>query len=545
MDFSEEDSMKSLILRKAVSIFSTFFLSIFFLRSQEDLYRTWAIKDCKIITMRGSVIEKGTIIIRDGLIEDVGRNISIPPNAEVIDGSKLTAYPGFIDILGKSLLKFPQERTEQPREALAEPTEKERGITPELKAYDYLELTKASIEKYHSCGFTVAQMIPERGILTGIGSVLSLLDSGKEKALILLNSSLGVRFSPARRGYPNSLMGTVAFLRQTFSDVIYYNHIKKRWEKDPTGIKRPSYDSKFELLREFIVVRKPVTFLCRNQHDILRAIKLGEEFNLNYFICDLGSEAFRVINEIKNCRGHLILTVGYKAPPTSIYSRLGKEEKEKAEKEIYPKNPIKVAESGIPFAFSSFETDAPSKFLEGIRKAVENGLSEDIALKALTVIPSEFLNLSKATGTIEKGKIANISLVEGNIFSKDSKIKYVFVEGKKFEIKEVKEKEEKTPQVNITGKWEISLESPMGTLNFNLEVKQEGASLSGKFVSQFGTSEFTGGKVLGNETFFTLSLTFGGESMDLTFSAVIEGDTMRGTVQSSMGSMEFKGRRIP
>lgn len=537
--------MKKTSILKILKIAFIFSLFLFSLIAQEELYRTWAIKDCKIISQSGSPVEKGIIVIRDGLIENVGVNIQIPPDAEVIDGSKLTVYPGLIDILGKSLLKFPQEKQEEGRIVAGEPTEREKGVTPDLKAYDYVDLSKASIEKFHSSGFTLVQLIPDKGILTGLSSVFTLTDTGKENAFIPLDSFLGIRFSPARRGYPNSLMGVVAFLKQMFSDTLYYNMNKERWEKEMNGIKRPVYDLKFETLNNFIVKKKPVVFLCRNQHDILRAIKLGEEFKLNYFLCDLGSEAFKVINDIRNSSARLILTAGYKAPPTSIHSRLGKEEKEKAEKEIYPKNPVKVAEAGISFAFSSFETDEPSKFLEGIRKAVENGLPEDIALKALTTVPAKFLNLSKASGTIEPGKIANLVLVEGNIFSKDSRIKYVFVDGKRFEIKEKKVEEGKAPQVNVSGKWEISLESPMGTMQFTLELLQEGNSLSGKFISQFGTSEFTGGKVTGNEMFFALSINFGGESLDLTFSAVIEGDTMRGTVQGQMGSMEFTGKRIP
>lgn len=537
--------MKNISVSKILKMAFISSLFLFSLMAQEELHKTWVIKDCKIITQSGPSIEKGIIIIRDGLIENVGVNIQIPPDAEVIDSAKLTVYPGLIDILGKSLLKFPQEKQEEGKIAAGEPTEKEKGITPDLKAYDYIELSKASIEKFHSCGFTLTQVIPDRGILTGLSSIFSLTDTGKENAFIPLDFSLGIRFSPARRGYPNSLMGVVAFLRQLFLDTLYYSMSKERWEKEMNGIKRPVYDPKLETMNNFIVKKKPIVFLCRNQHDILRAIKLGEEFKLNYFLCDLGSEAFRVINDIKNSHARLILTVSYKAPPTSIYSRLGKEEREKAEKEIFPKNPARVAEAGIPFAFSSLETDEPSKFMEGIRKAVENGLSEDIALKALTTVPANFLNLSKATGTIEPGKIANLILVEGNIFSKDSKIRYVFVDGKRFEIKEKKIEEGKAPQVNVSGKWEISLESPMGTMQFNLELLQEGNSLSGKFISQFGTSEFTGGKVSGNEMFFTLSITFGGESLDLTFSAVIEGDTMKGTVQGQMGSMEFTGKRIP
>jgi len=67
------------------------------LRSEDDLHRVWAVKDCRIITQAGPPIEKGTVVIRDGLIETVGAIVDVPADAEVIDGSTLTVYPGLID----------------------------------------------------------------------------------------------------------------------------------------------------------------------------------------------------------------------------------------------------------------------------------------------------------------------------------------------------------------------------------------------------------------------------------------------------------------
>ena len=313
-----------------------------------------------------------------------------------------------------------------------------------------------------------------------------------------------------------------------------------------TGLIRPVYDSNLEILDDFIVRRKPVVFLCRNQHDIRRALKLSKEYNLNYFICDLGSEAFRVIPELKRAKARLFLTVEFKAPPTSIYAQRGKTVKEKAEKEIYPKNPAKIAEAGIPFAFSSFGTNNPEKMIKGIRKAIENGLSKEIALKALTVVPASFMGLSKALGTIEPGKIANLILMEGELFSKDAKVWYVFVDGKKFEIKKKEIKKGEKANVNVSGKWEFEIQTEMGTMTMTIEFTQEESSLSGKLISQFGTFEFSNGTVSGNEISFDVSISFGGQDIELSFSGIVEGDTITGTVvQGSMGSAEFTAKRIP
>ncbi|MFQ6052126.1 MAG: amidohydrolase family protein [Candidatus Hydrothermarchaeota archaeon] len=523
------------------------FFSNTFIEAEEELNQVWAIKDCRIVPMSGSVIEKGVVVIRQGLIDAVGTNIDIPADAEIIDGAKLTVYPGLMDSLGKSFLKLPEQKFDSSKFYTGKFTDQDRGLTPELKAFDYVEFGKTVLEKFRKFGFTSTQVMPDRGILTGQASVFSLSDSDKNKALLLKDSALGIGFSAGVFGtYPSSLMGIVAYLRQTFSDTAYFNMHSQRWKKEMIWLTRPVYDPKLETLTDFVVRRKPIIFLCRNQNDIKRAINLGQEFKLNYFICDLGGEAFRVIPKLKQAKARLLLTVRFKAPATSIYAQKGREEREKAEKELYPKNPAKMAEAGIPFAFSSLGIDDPEKMIEGVMKAIENGMSHEKALQALTIIPASFLGFSKALGTIEPGKIANLVLTEGDILTKEAKVRYVFTDGKKFEIKEKKVEKGKEPTVNVTGRWELSVETGMGAMTMTVEFFQEGSSLSGKMTTQFGVFEFTEGTVSGNEISFDMVISVAGQEIDLYFSAMVENDTMTGTViQGTMGSAEFTGKRIP
>ena len=539
--------MKTKRVVKVFLLIFLFFSTGIYIYSEEGLHEVWAVKNCKIYTLTGAPIENGIIVIRKGLIEAVGPNVKIPPDAEIIDASNLIAYPGLIDGLGKSFLKLPKKKIDTSRLASGKFTDEDRGITPGRRAFELVEFSKATLNKFHRYGFTTVQIIPERGILTGQASIFNLIGNDKNKALLLKDTALGIGFSPGMFGvYPSSLMGVVAFLKQTFSDVIYFDMHCSRWRKEMRGLIRPVYNPNFEILDDFIVRKKPVVFFCRNQHDIRRALKLSKEYNLNYFICDLGSEAFRVIPELKKAKARLFLTVEFKAPSTSIYAQKGKTVKEKAEKEIYPKNPAKIAEAGIPFAFSSLGTNNPEKMMKGIIKAIENGLSKEIALKALTVVPASFMNLSKALGTIEPGKIANLILMEGELFSKDAKVRYIFIDGKKFEIKKKKVKKGEKAGVNVTGKWEFEIKTEMGTFVMTVEFTQEGSDLSGKLVSEFGTFEFSDGTVSGNDIYFDVSISFGGQDMNLSFSGVVEGDSITGTViQEGMGSAEFTAKRIP
>ena len=515
------------------------------LGSGENLHRVWAIKDCRLVVPGGPAVAKATILIRDGLVEAVGPGIAVPADAEVVDGSKLTAHPGLIDALGQSLLKLPEEKFDTAKFYSAEFTDKDRGLTPELKAFDYVVLGKSTLEKYHKAGLLAAQVIPQKGVFTGQGSFFSLSSEDKNKALVLKDDWLGLGYSPSSfMVYPNSLMGVVAMLRQEFADVAYFSMNSSRWKKELKGIGRPDFSGIYDALVDYASGKKPVVFFCNNQHDIRRTLQLAAELKLDYLICDLGSEAQFVIPELKKAKARLLCTVSFKAPSTSLRSQLGKTEREKAEKELYPKNPAKLAEAGIPFAFSSIGTDDPKSFLEGIQKAIDAGLSRDKALEALTITPAAFLGLDKALGTIEPGKIANLVLVEGDALAKEPKVKMVFADGRKFEFKDTKGKEGEKPTVNVSGRWEVTI--PDAGLKMNVDFTQEEAGLSGKLTTPFGVFDFTGGTVSANEIYFEMNISVGGQDIDLYFSATVTGDTMRGTVvQGTQGSSEFTAKRNP
>jgi hypothetical protein len=522
------------------------FLSGLFLLSEQDLHRVWAIKDARVVTLVGPPIEKGTLVIRDGLIESVGATIPIPKDAEVIDGAKLTVYPGLMDSLGQSLLKLPEEKMDMSRISSGEFTDKDRGITPGLAAFDYVNLGKAVFEKYHKLGFVTGHVMPDRGVFTGRSAFFCFSDPDKNKALLLKDVCLGIGYSPANfMVYPNSLMGVQAYLQQALTDAAYFDQARSRWLKELKGLTRPDHSSNLEVLADYATGKKPVIFLCRNQHDIRRSLGLAAEYKLSYFVADLGGEAFEVIPELKKANARVLCTVAFKAPGSSIYAQRGKAERERVEKEVYPKNPARLAEAGITYAFSSLGTDDPKAFAEGILKAVEAGLPKEKAIEALTKTPAVFFGLDRALGTIEPGKIANLVLSEGELLAKDVKVRYAFVDGKRFEFKEAKPGEGEKPTVNVTGKWELSIEGQMG-MRLTIDFSQEKAALSGKLVTPFGAFDFTGGVVSGKDVSFEISLSVGGQDIDLFFSATVEGDKMRGSVvQGGAGTAEFTAKRIP
>lgn len=513
--------------------------------ADENLHGVWAIKDCRLAAPGRTVLPRATVIIRDGLIEAVGPDIAIPADAEIIDAGKLTLHPGLIDILGQALLKLPEEKFDAARYAAGEFTDKDRGLTPEVKAFDFAVLGKSFLEKHHKLGLTAVQALPTKGVLTGQASLFSLSSEDKNKALLLKDTWLGLGYAPASfMVYPNSLMGVVALLRQEFADTFHYAANAALWAKDPRGIGRPEYNLRREILREYAAGKKPVVFFCGNQHDIRRSLVLAAEWKLDYFICDLGSEAQLAVPELKKAGARVLCTVAYKAPITSLRNQMGKAEREKAEKEFYPKNASVLAAAGIPFAFSSIGADDVKSFMEGIQKAMEAGLAPDKALEALTATPAAFLGLSRALGGIDTGQIANLVLVEGDPLAKEPKVRTVFADGRHFDFTKPKAAGGEKPTVNVAGHWEISI--PDAGLNLTADFVQEEGDLSGKISTPFGIFDFTGGTVSADQIYFEMSISAGGQDIDLYFSATVTGDTMRGTaIQGAEGSAEFTGKRNP
>ncbi len=509
---------------------------------EKEYHDVWAIKDCSIHVKSGKVLDRGTIIIRNGLIEKVGTNIKIPADAEIIEGENLHVYPGFIDVLSNAFMKKAAAGKKVEGKKDNNQQNKTSGILP---AYDKAALKDATMKKFHAEGFTLVNILSEKGIFTGTSDSFILSSTEKEKAYIKTDKWLGISFVPNQRSdaYPASLMGVVAYLRQAFTDAAYYNMHDRRWTREMKNIPRPVRNKELESILPFALEKQRVVFLCKNYHDIKRAIDIAKTFKLNYLIADLGGEAFRIIPELKKNRATVITGLTFKPPLSSIYVQQGKYTRKDAEENIYPPAPAKLAEAGIDFAFTGMNLTDPSKFTENVKKAISKGLTPERAVRAITEDAARILGIEKAAGTLESGKIANVIVSEGKIWDKESKIKFVFVDGQKHEMKK---KKGGKPSVNVTGKWELVINTQMGAINATLDLKQEGAAVSGKLVTQFGTTEFTDGGVDGNTLSVDMTLDLGGRSMELSVIATIEGESMSGSFSmGTMGSSEFTGKKIP
>src|SRR5206468_2386508 len=131
-------------------------------------------------------------------------------------------------------------------------------------------------------------------------------------------------------------------------------------------------------------------------------------------------------------------------------------------------------------------------------------LKPEAALRALTLSTAEILGISEQLGSIEPGKIANLVIADGDIFNEKTKVKMVFVDGRRYEVHEPSRPTD-PPSFNLTGKWSLTVNSPDGGVQATAELNMaQDGTLTGTVIGHFGTSEITTGYVSGNRFSFSV-----------------------------------------
>ena len=421
------------ILKKSCLFCSVFLVLTLTGTASTEVGPTYAVKNAKIVPVTGPAIDKGVLIIRNGLIEAVGPvdKVRIPEDAELIEAEGLIAYPGLISAHTNLLLEVPRAETPQgpPEIMTAQAAQQDRPAeTPELCAFQLLKPTKAAIDSFLKIGVTTVLVAPNRGIIQG-RSVLLNLNGEKAEAMVLKNPvALHINFTTARGRYPSSLMGTIAFIRQSFLDADYYAAHQVQYEKVLKGMTRPEYNPFLEALVPYVKEKKPVIFQCNNLEDIKRALKIIDEFKLNALISH-ANEAWRDAAILKKMPVPLLVTLDFRPPNSSQYVNQGEDLRKKAEAEVYPANAANLAKEGIKFALTTFGLNDGAAALKNIQTAIKAGLAKEEALKALTIQPAQYLGLSQQLGSLEPGKIANVILTKGELFDEKTQVDKVFVDG--------------------------------------------------------------------------------------------------------------------
>ncbi|TRO65157.1 amidohydrolase family protein [Christiangramia sabulilitoris] len=521
---------------------------------------TVAITNITINPKPGEIIENGTVLVRDGLIEAVGKNIQIPPGARILKADSLHLYPGFI--LGHSHVGIKMPENKEDRNAKVEdpgnPPNELAGITPERKVYQYLDMTDKSVSEWREAGFTVAQTSPKGGMLPGTGSMI-LLGGNPENPILKAETALYSTFDGARRMYPATILGVMAHYRQLYRQADQSMEYSIAFDKDPSGRKRPTKNRTLEAFYPVIKNQVPVFFKTEEILEAQRAMILQKDLGFDLVLTEL-KEGWDLVSDVKTSNSKVQFSLDMpkweeKKKDSSKTEDTSKEQiaLEGRRQEFLKKYYSQMAEyaaAGIPFSFSGLEVK-PKDVQKNLQKIVENGLSTDAALAALTTTPARQAGLDKSIGTVEKGKLANLLISNKPYFEKDARIKYVMIEGKLYEydLKESKKPDAEVLDI-VSGDWTFEAETPAGTMTGTITIlKDEGGDFTGTIYNTITgqENELRNIQLSADVLSFEYSVTFQSQNLDIEASLTISGESFDGYMEiaGSGESFPVEGSKVP
>ncbi|MBM4166963.1 MAG: amidohydrolase family protein [Ignavibacteria bacterium] len=504
--------------------------------------RVHAFINARIIPSPGNIIEKGTIILRDGIIENVGANISVPPDARVWDLNGKTIYAGLIE----SYSDYGMPKQEQPQRGGGRPQppqqqEQPRGlkywnekISPQTNAIDIFSPDAKSAEAMRKMGFTSALVVPQKGNIKGTSAIVNLGD-GKANDVVVKNNvgmhaSLDVDFFSD--GYPNSLMGVIALIRQSLNDADWYKKANDAYKKYPS-LTRPETNEGLASMQDLVSQKQTLVVETSDELNELRAKKIADEFKLKLILRGNGYE-YRHLDAIKNLKTPIILPVNFpKAPSVETYEdEINVELTELMHWDNAPENPKRLNEAGVQFAFTTATLKNQDDFWKNVRSAVDRGLSADVALASLTTTPAKMFGVETQLGSIEKGKIANLVVTDGDLFKEKTKILDVWVDGNRYEIASL-------PLVDARGTYQTTINKE----EFTMWLKGEMDGLNGSLAKGKKTSDSNATKLSSvSLSQKMISIYFSGDSANgmkgiVRMSGTISNNEILGTGEMSDGKI--------
>ncbi len=399
-----------------------------------DAPHVYAIKGARLMTAAGPPIASGTIVIRHGQIEAVGAGVQAPADAVAIDGAGMTVYPGLIDMGHAAGLEVGSNQ-QQPA-GLRTTDEAERWkrtliFRPELEAAGHLKETP-ELARLASNGITTVLATPPGLVFKGRSALVNVTAPPDEPQIggvgdyrqglqvVRAPVALHVEFPGGVRGdgYPASLLGVIAFVRQSFLDA---QHQK--------AAREPTYDPSLDALQPALDGRLPVAFEADLSREILRALNMAQEFKLNAVITG-GREADQVAADLKARNARVIYSLNYPVRSRALPPDADEPVSALRARAQAPRVPAALAKAGIAFAFSSDGLRESNEFVKNVSRAVKDGLAPEAALRALTIDAAKIAGASDRLGSLEPGKIANVVVTNGDLFEEKTKITYVFVAGR-------------------------------------------------------------------------------------------------------------------
>ncbi len=432
---------------------------------------TVAFINATIVKDPKTTLTQASMVVKDGKILAIGTNLTVPQGAQVIDCQGKFIYPSFIDVYADYGMPAPPSGLRFSFTAPPPPIAPQKGnlgwnaaIKAEANAAHVFTVDENKARQLREAGFGTVLTHMKDGIVRGTGSVVTLASKKENYVTLKDRASMHYSFSKGSSTsvYPTSQMGSIALLRQTYLDALWY---KKGNEKKEVNLSLDAFSQHQQL---------PQIFETTDKWNAIAADRIGDEFGVQYILKGSGNE-YQRMKEIAATKAAFILPLNFpqamdvEDPNDARFVSLS------AMKhwEMAPSNPAAFEKANIPFCITSAEVRDGRTFMANVRKAIEYGLSETKALEALTSAPAQLIGIADKTGTLEAGKLANFIVTSGPVFNEKTIILQNWIQGEKYGVKEDAWSDSK-------GLYTLSLQSPSGSVSYTIDVKGNTASIIGK-----------------------------------------------------------------
>jgi imidazolonepropionase-like amidohydrolase len=422
---------------------------------------THALAGGKVVVKPGEVVEGATIIVRDGFIQAVGKDLNPPPDARVWDLKGTTIYAGFVDPcltldstnrpVANATVQFDDSLTagglgfygvpgSERDPGQAGPGYRVSQIIPEARVARGFSPDPKALETVRELGFATGNVVPQKGIVRGTSAFVALSDVSPNEAIIKADTFHHIAFEAEGGrddGYPRSLMGVIAVTRQTFFDARHYVEANNHFRRNGQGAKRPEFNPSLEALtpaidKKMAVVIEPGSALMDD-----RAARVARELNLDLHLVACGQE-WRRPDLTKATGASFIVPLDFpelpKMPEEDDWEAVSLDQLRAWD--WAAENAALLRQQGMEIALTTYGLGDKKNFRKNLQAAIDRGLSESDALAALTTVPARLCGVAERVGTIEAGKIANLTVVEGDsYFNPENKVREVWIDGRVYPVR--------------------------------------------------------------------------------------------------------------
>jgi imidazolonepropionase-like amidohydrolase len=445
----------------------------------------YAFTNATIVKDGQTTLKNATLVVRDGRITAAAANATIPKDAVVINCNGKWIYPSLIDIYTDYGIPVQQRQTPAGgpggggffgQQQFSSNTKGAYGwnqaIRSEVNAADIFTVDDKTAKPLRDIGFGSVLTHQKDGIARGTGVFVTLANEKENLVVVKDKASAHYSFSKgtSTQSYPNSMMGSVALLRQTYLDAQWY---KGHPAKEGVNMSLQAWNDEQSL---------PQIFDANDKWSDIRADRVGDEFGVQYIIKGGGNE-YQRINDIAATKAPYILSLNFpqtqevEDPNDARYVSLT----DLKHWELAPTNPAAFEKANIPFVLTAADLRDTKQFWTNLRKAIEYGLTESRAFDALTKTPATWLGVYDKVGSLDEGKLANFLITTGPLFNEKTIIIENWVQGDKYAVKE-------DAWTNIAGTYNLVLNTAGGPMNYILDVKSSTTAnvigkdtLTGKF----------------------------------------------------------------